>query len=341
MYNDHLILPPVIAMKMARSRSTIMVAISAMDSSALPLLRKALQLARQRSASLELLHVIALPYGPVLGANTSVRQAVRDAVKEAEKKLEKLATSAKVRGLSVRKTVVWDYPASDAIVRQVLRRRPALLLAESQRHSRLSRVILSNTDWDLIRNCPCPLLLSKRSKWPKRPNVLAALDPFHAHAKPAALDDAILTHAVSIAGNGRRVRACHAHVMSQLLVIEGVHEPYWVTMPPSEQKAFDSRLRAALERETRRHAIPDANVLTVREAPENGLPRLAKKMRADVVIMGAVSRTGLKRLFIGNTAERVIDAIDADVLIVKPRGFRTAVNRRPARLMPFPPYPGM
>jgi nucleotide-binding universal stress UspA family protein len=44
--------------------------------------------------------------------------------------------------------------------------------------------------------------------------------------------------------------------------------------------------------------------------------------------MGAVSRRALVRFFIGHTAERVIDAIDCDVMIVKPRGFKTSVARR-------------
>jgi universal stress protein E len=37
--------------------------------------------------------------------------------------------------------------------------------------------------------------------------------------------------------------------------------------------------------------------------------------------MGAVSRSGLKRLFLGNTAEEVLDKLSCDVLIVKPPGF--------------------
>jgi nucleotide-binding universal stress UspA family protein len=48
-----------------------------------------------------------------------------------------------------------------------------------------------------------------------------------------------------------------------------------------------------------------------------------------VVVMGAVSRSALARLFIGNTAERALDHVTCDVLIVKPRGFRSGVESRP------------
>lgn len=43
--------------------------------------------------------------------------------------------------------------------------------------------------------------------------------------------------------------------------------------------------------------------------------------------MGAVSRSALTRLFIGHTAERVIDTLACDVLIVKPAGFKSRVKR--------------
>jgi universal stress protein E len=42
--------------------------------------------------------------------------------------------------------------------------------------------------------------------------------------------------------------------------------------------------------------------------------------------MGAISRSGLKRLFIGNTAERILDDLTCDVLVVKPRGFVSKVS---------------
>ena len=48
---------------------------------------------------------------------------------------------------------------------------------------------------------------------------------------------------------------------------------------------------------------------------------LSRKLPADIVIMGAISRSGLQKVFIGNTAERVLDRLPCDLLIVKPAGF--------------------
>jgi universal stress protein E len=61
---------------------------------------------------------------------------------------------------------------------------------------------------------------------------------------------------------------------------------------------------------------------------QDELTRVVEETGAGLVVMGAVSRTGLKRLFIGSTAERAIDHLACDVLVVKPSTFRTTVPRR-------------
>jgi nucleotide-binding universal stress UspA family protein len=48
------------------------------------------------------------------------------------------------------------------------------------------------------------------------------------------------------------------------------------------------------------------------------LKRIERKTHARIVVMGAISRGALKRLFIGSTAERVLDDSTCDILIVKP-----------------------
>jgi hypothetical protein len=59
------------------------------------------------------------------------------------------------------------------------------------------------------------------------------------------------------------------------------------------------------------------------------LSAFTRRSGTAIVIMGAVSRSAIVRLFIGNTAERALDRLSCDVLVVKPRGFRSSVERRP------------
>ncbi len=59
--------------------------------------------------------------------------------------------------------------------------------------------------------------------------------------------------------------------------------------------------------------------------PVEVIATLARQLRAPLVVMGAVSRSALQRIFIGSLAEQMLDVLQTDVLVVKPRGFRSPV----------------
>ncbi|NIQ99686.1 MAG: universal stress protein, partial [Gemmatimonadales bacterium] len=48
--------------------------------------------------------------------------------------------------------------------------------------------------------------------------------------------------------------------------------------------------------------------------------------RVELIVMGALRRGGLQGLFIGSTAERVLQQVDCSVLVVRPGGFQTPVT---------------
>jgi universal stress protein E len=83
----------------------------------------------------------------------------------------------------------------------------------------------------------------------------------------------------------------------------------------------------AVHKLTDAHAIRRDRVHVEEGTTRQLIVALTEKLHADVVVMGAVSRRGLKRLFLGNTAEEVLDKLPCDLLIVKPVGFETSVPR--------------
>ena len=56
--------------------------------------------------------------------------------------------------------------------------------------------------------------------------------------------------------------------------------------------------------------------------PSLELPELVRSLKIDTLVMGAVSRSVVNRILLGSTAERVLDALPCNALIVKPKGFR-------------------
>jgi nucleotide-binding universal stress UspA family protein len=53
----------------------------------------------------------------------------------------------------------------------------------------------------------------------------------------------------------------------------------------------------------------------------------AIEQRADFLVMGAVARRGLNKLFVGSTASRALDRVPCDLVIVKTPGFAIPSTR--------------
>jgi universal stress protein E len=94
----------------------------------------------------------------------------------------------------------------------------------------------------------------------------------------------------------------------------------------------------ALDRELRSRRIPKAQRHLIGRHPSDAIAQTARETHSSIVVMGAISRSGLKRWFIGNTAERTLDLLSCDVLIVKPAQFASRVPRarRGARIVAAP-----
>jgi universal stress protein E len=321
----------------SRSWKSFLVAVRDIEHPPRALLTKAARIAQRFNAKLELLHVIAVPY--VLPGETSGTEVAKDAeIARQQAKLERTANRLRKLGIKVSCSVAWDYPAADAIVRHVMKVKPDVVLAESHHHSKVSRWFVTHTDWELIRACPVPLWLVKTSKLADTQRVMTAIDPFHTHSKPAALDEEILRAANIAAGEKGRVGTSHIYPLPITMVAGGMGEPVWVTAPASELKRVKQRVSEAVAKEADRYDIKKPDRVVSAGDPAVELPLAVKDWKATLLVMGAVSRSALKRAFIGNTAERVIDAVHCDVLIVKPRSFKTPVSKKPnAAVIPIPP----
>jgi len=306
---------------------------------------KAIRLAKTLGASIEFYHAISDPVfleiEPLTG--NSLADIRREALTLRQKRLDTYVDRACAMGVESGATVEWDFPPHEAIVRRAVRCRADLIVAECHegtRHQWLMRL----TDWELLRASPVPVLLLKTRKPWRRNAVLAAVDPSHAHAKPSRLDSIIVEKGQQFA------RALHG-------TFDLMHAAY----PPAfgfsfMDPAVDGVMLAATYEQqlakarkdfaefAKQAKVPRTRSHVVERDPATGIATVARKIGADVVVMGAVSRSGLKRLLIGNTAERVLGTIPCDVLVVKPAHFekRVAESSRgmrvvaPTPLMPLP-----
>ncbi|MEQ8954750.1 MAG: universal stress protein, partial [Gammaproteobacteria bacterium] len=219
---------------------------------------------------------------------------------------EELAKPLRESGIEVSVTVAWGNPPISEVIKRTRESKPALVIKAVSHHARLSNLILGNDDWEAIRYCEAPLLLVKSGKWEDRPNFIASVDPAHVHDKPASLDNKIIACANSLASAFEG----------------GLYAFHSAWMPPLSGMypvTTDARVEeATLAEFARSHDIDAAQCLWSDENITESLPKLCQALSASAVVMGAVSRSRLDRILIGNTAEKLIDKLDCDILVVKP-----------------------
>jgi universal stress protein E len=332
---------------MTRPIRRILVAVKDIRGSNASSLRKAAQLARALGAKLELFHALTepVPVDMLMFANQGLKKFETDARLRYLRRLESLAAPLRRNGLDVTTAAEWDFPAQEAVIRRAVSTKADLIIAQRHAGHHVAPWFLRYTDWELLRQSPVPVLLFKTPRQYGPTRVLAAIDPCHAFAKTASLDDAILRLGARICAATRgQLHAVHTYV------------PTLVDMSPAEISAPDATAQitahaarfaqAGFEKALRAARLgklaPGRRHLLVGHAVD-AIPALARKLRCDLVVMGAVSRSGLKRLAIGNTAEQLLDDLPCDLLIVKPPAFASSISRRvrgPQRIVVSPTATG-
>lgn len=296
-----------------------------------PAVTKAALLAQALGAQLELFHAISQPVPVDAYSSQGLNRLLDTRRNRHMRQLETMAGPLRRLGISVTTTVEWDYPIYDAVIRGARRSRADLIVAGRHATRHAAPWVLRYADWELLRQSPVPVLLVKRTRRYRAPVILAAVDPMHAFSKTAQLDGAILAMGKQLqdAMQGD-LHVMHAYVPSpsgltdRQLSVGNATQLIADRSAQRAQKLLDQTLRQGdmdQLHSDRRHLLP--------LHPVNSIPLLARRIGCDIVVMGAVSRSGLRRLVIGNTAERLLDALPCDVLVVKPAGF---VSRVPGKV---------
>jgi universal stress protein E len=184
---------------------------------------------------------------------------------------------------------------------------------------------LTDTDWQLMRLAPCPLLLVKDPAFDGYPTILAALDPVHPQAAESGVDRAVLKTAKRLAAAFEsKLRAVHA-------MPESPAPSSAVEIAPGifcDTEAIEQFRRRALEELLAEHALDRANLDVAQGKPAAVIARTAAERHAALVVIGALRRSALEQAVLGSTAEAVAMDVPCDVLLVPPPAPRGAMTGR-------------
>jgi len=226
------------------------------------------------------------------------------------------------------------------IIREVIRNEHDLLIKIPEVWDWLDRLFGSD-DMHLLRKCPCPVWLIKPGTPKSYRRILATIDvnDMYPPAKlksQRAINQQILEMAVSLALSD----SAELHIMYAWEAIgESAMHSAFLNMPEEKISAYVEQVKqrhtegldaiirkvaSKLGKGTLDYLKPRTHV--VKGWARKEIPVLAKRIDADLIVMGTVARTGVPGFIMGNTAETILNQIDCSVLAIKPPGFVTPVT---------------
>lgn len=176
---------------------------------------------------------------------------------------------------------------------------------------RVASVVRTPDEWNLLRHATVPVMLVKAAAWAQSPLVVCALDVFD--EKHEDLNRRALSEAQRLAD------LMEAEL--DLVYAFPLFEPW-----AGELGAVKSypEIKAAVEEEARERvaALSAAAGVSYRHLHlEEGqtapvLARLVEDSEAALLVVGTHAREGVRGVLLGNTSERILHAVDCDVVTV-------------------------
>jgi universal stress protein E len=288
-----------------------------------PCLRRARELARAFGARVELF-VCCTPGDGELRVD--------------ELTLERMAAGLRQEGIDTATDMASDTALHVGIVRKVLRSRPSLVIKDTHPHSLLRRSLIANTDWQLIRLCPAPLLFVRPGVWGHPPRIAAAVDVARPGEKPAQLDHALLTAAESFALATRGLlHAVHAYAPVTELAANATLAAVPMAAGMSAAQLLrdnEETLRSEFDALLSTHRVPRTRRRLTIGTPAEALVRFVRQHDIDLLVMGAYARGWMYNVLVGSTTERVLDLLPCDVLVMKPASFECPIRYAPDDQLP-------
>ena len=273
-----------------------------------PALERAIQSAKMANAKLHLFQCIY---------HTYVSSPDLDQVAIEEKflgKLQSYVDRVLKENIEVSHEQVWDKNWRQAITSAADKLESLMIFKPSYIHTRAERSE-ETADWTLLRNCCRPvMLIHNNTRWEKR-IVLAAVNLTAEDKLHQKLNDNI----INVASSLRSTYDADVHFVNAISAPETAKQiddddlmiaNSWPGMKTrSVPKAALTPASVA-----QRCGVDEDHVHLCIGASVDTILSKAKQLGADLILVGTVARGGIRARLLGNTAERLLDDAECDIL---------------------------
>jgi len=182
------------------------------------------------------------------------------------------------------------------------------------------------TDMELLRKCPCSVMLVRQGSLAQRPRVAAAVNASTVDETEQALNVKLAASALRLAdlvGGVAMLLHAWSPFAERMLRVHATEDAFATYVDEARTRAAADlrRLTQSLSSEFAR--VP---IIQRRGKPDDVILDFVGAEGVDILVIGTVARGGIPGLLIGNTAERVLSKLRCSVLTLKPDNFVSPVR---------------
>jgi universal stress protein E len=194
-------------------------------------------------------------------------------------------------GISYTMEVSWSAEWQKSIVDSAKRQGADLIYLPVHAKTNPSRFSFTESKWELLKTASCPVVLIRPGANAQRKVILAAVNFQAQRDVQIALNQKILEQAKHFAN----VYGAELHVINGYM----------------DSMSYPDRGKL----------VNQTGIANDKIHVENGytsevVSALAAKINADLIVMGTLGQNGMTKTRRGNTAERLIAAVDTDVMVI-------------------------
>ena len=246
--------------------------------------------------------------------------SLRESIAAKQAAVDKLVTPYKEMGYRITTSVIQIHRLYEDIIKSARDYKADFVFKSVRQHAPLKRMFYTSTDWNLIRMCPTALLLVRDQGTVRGKPVIASVNIDDEDPEHQELNRIVLAQANALAEVlGAKVHLIYAYGPAVVMGDGADPMAYQIAKDKHDAEFKKAKALASVNN------VLLSNTKLREGTPETIVTEYAEEISAGIIVLGTVARSGASGLFIGNTAESMLEKTHRDMFVIKLESFVSPV----------------
>ncbi len=246
--------------------------------------------------------------------------SLRESIAANQAAVDKLVAPYKDMGYRITTSVIQIHRLYEDIIKSARDYKADFVFKSVRQHAPLKRMFYTSTDWNLIRMCPTALLLVRDQGTVRGKPVIASVNIDDEDPEHQELNRIVLAQANALAEVlGAKVHLIYAY--GPAVVMGDGADPMAYQIAKDKHDAEFKKAKALASANN----VLASNTKLREGTPETIVTEYGEEISAGIIVLGTVARSGASGLFIGNTAESMLEKTHRDMFVIKLESFVSPV----------------